>query len=64
MENGNSFLLVHEEMVDSTRHGFFGDAELVRIYYGTLHLGINFRDAKPGWAKLEGDSFNCHIASD
>ena len=45
-----------EEMVDSTRHGFFGDAELVSIYYGTLHLGINFRDAKPGWAKLEGDS--------
>lgn len=50
-----------EEMVDSTRHGFFGDAELVRIYYGTLHLGINFKDAKPGWTKQEGDSLTATL---
>ena len=29
-----------EEMVDTVRKGFFTDDELVRIYYGTLRLGI------------------------
>ena len=45
-----------EEMLDTVRTGFFGDAELVRIYYGTLRLGINMREAKPGWIKVENDS--------
>ena len=27
-----------EELVDTIRHGFFGDDQLVRIYYGTLRL--------------------------
>ena len=30
-----------EEMIDTVRHGFFSDDELVRIYYGTLRLGID-----------------------
>ena len=29
-----------EELIDTVRHGFFGDDELSRIYYGTLRLGI------------------------
>lgn len=45
-----------EELIDTTRHGFFGDSELVRIYYGTARLGINMKEAKPGWIKADGDT--------
>ena len=38
------FLAINnEEIIDTVRHGFFGDAELVRIYYGTLRLGIDLQ---------------------
>ena len=30
-----------EEMVDTVRKGFFSDDHLVRIYYGTIRLGID-----------------------
>ena len=30
-----------EELVDTIRKGFFSDDQLVRIYYGTLRLGID-----------------------
>lgn len=51
------FLAVNdEEMIDTVRRGFFGDDHLVRIYYGTLRLGINLHDAKPGWIKAEKDT--------
>lgn len=42
-----------EELIDTVAHGFFGDSELVRIYYGTLRLGINLHEATPGWIKAE-----------
>ena len=45
-----------EELVDTVRYGLFGDAELVRVYYGTMRLGINLREAKPGWIKAEKDT--------
>ena len=45
-----------EELVDTTRTGFFGDAHLVRIYFGTLRLGIDMRDTRPGWLKVENDT--------
>jgi len=45
-----------EELVDTVRHGFFGDDELVRIYYGSVSLGIDLHDAKPGWISRQGDS--------
>lgn len=45
-----------EELVDTVRHGFFGDDELVRIYYGTLRLGVNLHEAKPGWLKANKDT--------
>ena len=45
-----------EEMVDTIRKGFFKDDELVRIYYGTLRLGINMHQVEPGWIVTKGDS--------
>lgn len=45
-----------EELVDTVRHGFFSDDKLVRIYYGTLRLGINLKEAHEGWLAFEGDT--------
>lgn len=51
------FLTINdEEIIDTVRHEFFGDAELVRIYYGTLRLGIDLQEAGKGWIKTKGDS--------
>ena len=51
------FLQVNdEELTDTTRHGFFGDDELVRIYYGTLRLGINLHETNKGWIKVDHDT--------
>lgn len=46
----------NEEMVDTTRKGIFSDDHLVRIYYGTLRLGINLHQVQPGWIETKGDS--------
>jgi len=46
----------NEELVDTVRKGLFSDDHLVRIYYGTLRLGIDLSKAKKGWIKTEGDS--------
>ena len=46
----------NEELVDTIRKGFFSDDHLVRIYYGTLRLGIDLSKAKEGWIKTQGDS--------
>lgn len=53
----------NEELVDTVRRGFFGDDQLVRIYYGTLRLGINMKDVKQGWiqANAEKDSIVCTL---
>ena len=45
-----------EEMVDTVRKGFFSNDELVRIYYGTLRIGVNMHQVEPGWIKANGDS--------
>lgn len=45
-----------EELVDTARKAFLGTDQLVRIYYGTLHLGINMKKVKPGWIKGHKDS--------
>lgn len=45
-----------EELIDTVRHGFFGDDELVRIYYGTLRIGIDLHETKKGWIRHEGDT--------
>ena len=45
-----------EEMVDTVRKGFFSDDELVRIYYGTLRLGIDMKQLAPDAITVSGDS--------
>ena len=58
------FLTINdEEMLDTVRTGFFSDDQLVRIYYGTLRLGINMKDVKEGWiqANAEKDSIVCTL---
>ena len=58
------FLAINdEELVDTVRRGFFGDDQLVRIYYGTLRMGIDMKDVKEGWMKVdeEKDSITCTL---
>ncbi len=45
-----------EELVDTVRTGFFSDDELVRIYYGTLRIGIDLRECSPDWIETDGDT--------
>lgn len=48
--------IADEEMVDTVRRGLFSDDRLVRIYYGTLRLGINLHKAGPEWIRVSGDT--------
>lgn len=48
--------LSDEELVDTVRNGFFSDDELVRIYYGTLRIGVDFRNCSKEWVGHEGDT--------
>lgn len=51
------FLAVNdEELVDTVRKGFFSDDELVRIYYGTLRIGLDFSLCDEDWVRVDGDS--------
>lgn len=50
-----------EELIDTVRHGFFGDDQLVRIYYGTLRLGIDLKDAKQDWIQNINDTIVCTL---
>ena len=45
-----------EEMVDTVRKGIFTDDELVRIYYGTLRLGIDMQQLSDNAITVKGDS--------
>jgi hypothetical protein len=45
-----------EEMVDTVRKGFFTDDELVRIYYGTLRLGIDMQQLRDDAITVQGDT--------
>jgi len=45
-----------EELVDTVRKGLLSNDQLVRIYYGTLRLGINMHDVEPGWIATKGDT--------
>lgn len=45
-----------EELIDTVSRGFFSDSELVRIYYGTIRLGVDLRQAGPQWLHVKGDS--------
>lgn len=48
--------IADEELVDTLRRGFFSDDELIRIYYGTLRLGIDMSKAQSDWITTNGDS--------
>ena len=51
------FLQVNdEELIDTIKHGFFGDSELARIYYGTLRLGIYLKETPEGWLTQKRDT--------
>lgn len=45
-----------EELIDTTRRSLFSKDELVRIYYGTVHMGIDLADCEPDWIRNEGDT--------
>lgn len=45
-----------EELVDTVKKGLLKDQQLVRIYYGTVRLGINMHQVKPRWIKLLNDT--------
>lgn len=48
--------IADEEMIDTIRNGFFTDDQLIRIYYGTLRLGIDMNDVQENWIEKEKDS--------
>ena len=51
-----------EEMVDTIRHRTFQkDNRLVRIYHGTLRLGINLAECKDGWVTTHGDTVSLSL---
>jgi hypothetical protein len=52
------FLSIDDEvLVDTTETHFFSpDDHLVRIYHGTLRLGIDFSQCERGWATISNDT--------
>ena len=46
----------NEELVDTVRKGLFSDDQLVRIYYGTLRLGVDLSKTKKNWITAHGDT--------
>jgi hypothetical protein len=48
-----------EELVDTVRRGFFSDDELVRIYYGTMRLGIDFSQCD-GWCYIDVEALEAY----
>ncbi len=54
--------IADEELVDSTRHRTLGrDDRLVRIYHGTLRLGLDLRQARGEWVQTHGDSVHLQL---
>lgn len=50
-----------EEIIDTTRYGFFGDDHLARIYYGTLRLGIDLSLTDQRHIEVVGDSISMQL---
>ena len=48
--------IADEELMDTVRHGFFGDDRLSRLYYGTLRLGIDMGKTSKNWIKTDHDT--------
>ncbi|MBQ9561715.1 MAG: DUF4230 domain-containing protein [Prevotella sp.] len=53
--------ITDEELIDTVRTGFFSDDELVRIYYGTLRIGIDFSQCDEKWIERDGDSIKIDL---
>ena len=50
--------IADEELVDTIERGFFRDKELVRIYYGTLRLGIDMGKINEKWITVTDSVVN------
>ena len=48
--------IANEELVDTVRKNILKDDHLVRIYYGTVRLGVNMHQVSPRWIRTAGDS--------
>lgn len=55
--------IADEEIVDTVRHGFFGDDQLSRIYYGTVRLGLDLRTMPDDWITMDRDTVVVTIPS-
>ena len=60
---GEFLSIADEEIVDTVRHGFFGDDQLSRIYYGTLRLGLDLRTMPDDWITMDHDTVVVTIPS-
>ncbi len=45
-----------EEVVDTTASSLLSTRELVRLYFGTLRLGIDLQEARKEWISQHGDT--------
>lgn len=50
--------IADEELIDTVRNGFFKDDELIRIYYGTLRLGVDMKDVEENWITTDKDTID------
>jgi len=50
-----------EELVDTVRKGIISDDELVRIYYGTVRLGVDMSKLKDDAIETKGDSMTVAV---
>ena len=49
--------IADEELIDTIRHRTLGrDDRLVRIYRGTLRLGVDLSKCEEGWVQVHGDT--------
>lgn len=54
--------IADEEMIDTVRHRTLGrDERLVRIYRGTLRLGVDLSKCEEGWVQTHGDTITVDL---
>lgn len=53
--------IADEELIDTMREGIFSNDELVRIYYGTLRIGVNMHKTNPGWLTISNDTLKARL---
>lgn len=56
IEQWEALAIECEEMTDTFEQHFFGDKSLVRIYTGTLRIGVDMRHAPDDWFTAHGDT--------